>query len=137
MPRYRPRMRPGRAPGKAAHEKRRPPTRDGPSSEFTIRTAPDSRGGGARQGGQLALDPDHLGRLAHGHGAEFDERLAELPRRRQLVRRRPRAAGHRHHPPAAPAEGRPRAKSTSTTVTPVPPRPAARPWKPSVSSFMT
>ena len=53
MPRYRPMMRPAPASGKAAHEKRGPPTRDGPSWEFIHEPAPDSRGAGARQGGYV------------------------------------------------------------------------------------
>jgi len=43
-------MRLGQAPGKATREKRRPPTRDGPSSAHSADPTPDSRGAGARQG---------------------------------------------------------------------------------------
>src|SRR3954453_5635968 len=49
-------MCPGPAHGKAAREKRRPPTRDGPSSARSAQPAPDSRGDGARQG-QAATVP--------------------------------------------------------------------------------
>src|SRR4051812_42228037 len=59
MPRYRPRMRPRPAPGKAAHEKRRPLTRDGPS-EVPLMPAPDSRGTGARQGRLGGAPPPRL-----------------------------------------------------------------------------